>query len=253
MLTLQLCTLSMNAQDTKEDRFGRQVVSLKSIKKWFYWVCIRNLVEHKSLQFRSSKALLFQKLPLAVWLFPPAFSLTFQKDTNLQRDYAERWRGRRFLSLERTKMRVRVSTCASCLAIDSYHRWKKNVKKNILENWIQTNLSIEINIDALFIPCFFARHIKAGEKGRERYIFSLSIAMGLFSIIIVLICAISSTSSARIFRITNQCNQKLWFGIQGNPLIYSGGFDVDARSSKDLSVPDGWVMEEKKSLSSLEN
>ena len=50
-----------------------------------------------------------------------------------------------------------------------------------------------------------------------------------------------STTSARIFKITNRCNQKLWFGIQGNPLIYNGGFDVDAGSSKDLTVPDGWV------------
>jgi hypothetical protein len=45
----------------------------------------------------------------------------------------------------------------------------------------------------------------------------------------------------RVFRINNQCDQNLWFGIQGRPLIYSGGFDVEAHSTKDINVPDGWV------------
>ena len=53
--------------------------------------------------------------------------------------------------------------------------------------------------------------------------------------------AISAALSARTFRISNRCNQKLWFGVQGNPLIYSGGFEVEAGASRDLSVPDGWV------------
>ncbi len=59
--------------------------------------------------------------------------------------------------------------------------------------------------------------------------------------LIILIYVIPTILSARTFRINNQCDQKLWFGIQGNPLIYSGGFDVEARSTKDISVPDGWV------------
>ena len=53
--------------------------------------------------------------------------------------------------------------------------------------------------------------------------------------------AVSTTSSARTFRITNRCDQMLWLGIQGKPLIYNGGFNVNAQSSKDISVPDGWV------------
>ena len=63
--------------------------------------------------------------------------------------------------------------------------------------------------------------------------------MKICFIIVTLI--IPTLLAARTFRINNQCNQKLWFGIQGQPLIYSGGFDVDARSIKDISVPDGWV------------
>ncbi|CAF0979284.1 unnamed protein product [Rotaria sp. Silwood1] len=58
---------------------------------------------------------------------------------------------------------------------------------------------------------------------------------------IIFICTIPTILSARIFRINNQCDQKLWFGTQGKPLIYSGGFEVNARSTKDISVPDGWV------------
>lgn len=61
--------------------------------------------------------------------------------------------------------------------------------------------------------------------------------------LIIFTCIISSLLSERTFRINNQCGQKLWFGIQGQPLIYSGGFDVDARSTKDINVPDGWIRE----------
>jgi hypothetical protein len=61
--------------------------------------------------------------------------------------------------------------------------------------------------------------------------------------LIIFTCAIPTILSARTFRINNQCDQKIWLGIQGQPLIYSGGFDVDAHSRKDISVPDGWVRE----------
>lgn len=60
---------------------------------------------------------------------------------------------------------------------------------------------------------------------------------------IIFTSVLATLSSARTVRINNQCDQKLWFGIQGKPLIYSGGFDVAARSTKDISVPDGWVRE----------
>ena len=59
--------------------------------------------------------------------------------------------------------------------------------------------------------------------------------------LIILAHVIRTILSARTFRINNQCNQKLWIGIQGQPLIYSDGFDVEARSTRDISVPDGWV------------
>jgi hypothetical protein len=61
--------------------------------------------------------------------------------------------------------------------------------------------------------------------------------------LIIFICALPTILSARNFRINNQCDQKIWLGIQGQPLIHSGGFDVDAHSIKDISVPDGWVRE----------
>ena len=71
--------------------------------------------------------------------------------------------------------------------------------------------------------------------------FVLIVKMNIYYIILTFI--IPTILAARTFRINNQCSQKLWFGIQGRPLIYSGGFDVDAHSTRDLSVPDGWVKE----------
>ncbi len=65
--------------------------------------------------------------------------------------------------------------------------------------------------------------------------------MGLSSFAIIFVCVVSTTLSDRTFRITNNCDQKLWFGIQGNPLIYGGGFEVDSGSSINLNVPNGWV------------
>jgi hypothetical protein len=50
-----------------------------------------------------------------------------------------------------------------------------------------------------------------------------------------------SSEAARTFRIKNQCSQKIWMGVQGQPLIVNGGFEVNAGSSIDVSVPDGWV------------
>ncbi|CAF1103904.1 unnamed protein product [Rotaria sordida] len=58
---------------------------------------------------------------------------------------------------------------------------------------------------------------------------------------IIFICASPTLWAARTFRLNNQCGQKIWLGIQGQPLIYSGGVEVEARSTKDISVPDGWV------------
>ena len=58
---------------------------------------------------------------------------------------------------------------------------------------------------------------------------------------IICVCLVSLTLSDRTFKITNNCNQKIWIGLQGNPLIYNGGFEVDARSAKDIKVPDKWV------------
>lgn len=54
---------------------------------------------------------------------------------------------------------------------------------------------------------------------------------------------IATTLSDRTFRINNQCSEEIWLGIQGQPLIYSGGVDVDAGSTREISVPDGWVRE----------
>ena len=66
----------------------------------------------------------------------------------------------------------------------------------------------------------------------------------IFSVyLIAFISIIPTLFSARTIRINNQCDQKLWFGIQGRPLIYSGGFDVEPHSTKDISVPDQWVRE----------
>ena len=65
--------------------------------------------------------------------------------------------------------------------------------------------------------------------------------MTFSSISILFLCVAATTVSARIFRISNNCDQKLWFGIQGQPLVYGGGFEVESRSSKDLTIPDGWV------------
>lgn len=70
----------------------------------------------------------------------------------------------------------------------------------------------------------------------------LGVKMKVYLVIFTMI--IPTLLAARTFRINNQCNQKLWFGIQGQPLIYAGGFDVEARSVKDISVPDGWVRED---------
>jgi hypothetical protein len=64
--------------------------------------------------------------------------------------------------------------------------------------------------------------------------------MAILSLSVIFICCIS-TLSARTFRITNNCDQKLWFGIQGQPLVYNGGFEVNARSAMNLNIPDGWV------------
>ena len=59
--------------------------------------------------------------------------------------------------------------------------------------------------------------------------------------LIVFLCAAPTIVSARTFRITNNCDQKLWFGVQGQPLVYGGGFEVNARASINLNIPDGWV------------
>jgi hypothetical protein len=32
-------------------------------------------------------------------------------------------------------------------------------------------------------------------------------------------------------------------GVQGKPLIYSGGFEINAHTTKEINVPDGWVRE----------
>lgn len=79
--------------------------------------------------------------------------------------------------------------------------------------------------------------LQAGDRLCQTII--LDIKMKICFIILSFI--IPTLLAARTFRINNRCNQKLWFGIQGQPLIYSGGFDVDAGSTKDISVPDGWV------------
>jgi hypothetical protein len=65
--------------------------------------------------------------------------------------------------------------------------------------------------------------------------------MSSSTFVIILICIVSATLSARTFRITNKCDQKIWLGMQGQPLIYNGGFEINARSMKTISVPDGWV------------
>jgi hypothetical protein len=65
--------------------------------------------------------------------------------------------------------------------------------------------------------------------------------MSLYSLTIIVICVISTTLSARQFRITNNCNQKIWMGVQGKPLVKNGGFVVNARASVNIDVPDGWV------------
>ena len=65
--------------------------------------------------------------------------------------------------------------------------------------------------------------------------------MAASSFAIIFLCVVSTTLSARTFRIKNNCDQKLWFGVQGQPLIYNGGFEVNARSSINIKVPDGWV------------
>jgi hypothetical protein len=65
--------------------------------------------------------------------------------------------------------------------------------------------------------------------------------MSLSSFAIIFVCVVSTTLSDRTFRITNNCDQKLWIGIQGNPLIYGGGVEVDSRSSINLNVPNKWV------------
>ena len=75
----------------------------------------------------------------------------------------------------------------------------------------------------------------------QMMIFLLVVKMKICLFIFTLI--ISTVLSARTFRINNQSNQKLWFDIQGQPLVSSGGFDVEARSTKDISIPDGWVKE----------
>ncbi len=63
--------------------------------------------------------------------------------------------------------------------------------------------------------------------------------LSLFAMIFI--CVVSTTLSERTFRITNNCDQKLWPGIDGQPLIYGGGFEVDAGSTKNINVPDTWV------------
>jgi hypothetical protein len=65
--------------------------------------------------------------------------------------------------------------------------------------------------------------------------------MHLLSLAIFIVCAISATLSDRTFRLTNQCDQTIWFGIQGQPLIYSGSVEVGAGSFQDINVPEGWV------------
>jgi hypothetical protein len=86
-----------------------------------------------------------------------------------------------------------------------------------------------------------AFHTNCKAETTKRKMFVLVVKMNIYLIIFTFI--IPTIVSARTFRINNQCNQKLWFGIQGQPLIYSGGFDVDAGSTKEISVPDGWVKE----------
>jgi hypothetical protein len=65
--------------------------------------------------------------------------------------------------------------------------------------------------------------------------------MSFSAFTIIFLCVVSTTLSARTFRITNNCNQKIWLGVQGKPLIYNGGFKVNARSTKMITVPDRWV------------
>jgi hypothetical protein len=65
--------------------------------------------------------------------------------------------------------------------------------------------------------------------------------MHLSSFILIFVCALCTTVLGRTFNITNNCNQKIWLGIQGNPLIQNGGFEVNAHASKKIDVPDKWV------------
>jgi hypothetical protein len=65
--------------------------------------------------------------------------------------------------------------------------------------------------------------------------------MAILSLTVIFLCVVSTTVSARIFRLTNNCDQKLWFGIQGQPLVYGGGVEVNSRATMDLNIPDGWV------------
>ncbi len=84
-----------------------------------------------------------------------------------------------------------------------------------------------------------AFHSNCKLETTKRKMFVLVVKMNLCFIAFTII--IPTILSARTFHINNQCNQKLWLGIQGQPLIYSGGFAVNAGSAIDISVPNGWV------------
>lgn len=57
----------------------------------------------------------------------------------------------------------------------------------------------------------------------------------------IYLCFVSVVFTKRTFKITNNCNQKIWLGIQGQPLINNGGLEINARSSRNIDVPDKWV------------
>jgi hypothetical protein len=61
------------------------------------------------------------------------------------------------------------------------------------------------------------------------------------SFTIIIVCVTLTTLWARTFCITNNCDQKIWFGVQGELWINNGRFEINTRSSTNIDVPDEWV------------